>query len=791
LRRPPFLLALVLGAATLVAPATSRAVLDINDRGPVLGAGNFYLRITNAGIIGNAFFNQGLSFDPSFEYPRGSGHEALGHAELWVGAVDGEGHARVSGGPMLEWRPTLAPDDRVRTVWAGTPGSKRAYDDDRDRRMDEEVLNGKDDDGDGLIDEDLAVPCDEMMTAEYTDDQPEAINYGYPNGESHSPLGLSVHQEAYSWAAPGYDDIAGLQFTITNHGTQPLKQVYFGLYCDLDSRGRSETAGHLNDRAGLAAYSLVIPIGDVVVSNYRKFCEERYEATLPYVTDASATSGLPTVAVVPLTHTTDPLALLTGLDLEGAQAAHDAARAPGFDSTFHVSVFAQDLPPGQGGPPTLDVDRYRALQGDYPQAYLGDELRDWSVLVRCGPFVRLAPGETLQFAVALVAAPSPAAMPQAMAAAKFLHRGYRRNLDVDMPSGRWNYGRSYVNGHEICYEPPAGITFQHYPHCIEKFFTDPSYVVVDPSAIPPSEEGAPDAYGPGHCVWTDFDCDVCTGWGGAETHYAWLNPGSVPLPPARHAAAGDHRVTIGWDNQPEILLKAGLAGDSGFVFAGYRLYRLSKWTRESELPPPKQWELIGSFRRDSLDQATPLAAVTDTTMLSDSTEYGQAHYPIGRYHVTDFEVMNGFDYLYMVTTLIERAPPTGGGQTLERLETPIIAALDSMVTPHFGSRSDAMGVWVVPNPFRAHAPWDRPPVPGDPFGRHVDFCGLPRSRCTIRIYTVAGDLVAQVDHDGSGGDGQASWNLISRNGQETESGIYLFTVDSPVGQSIGRFVVIR
>ncbi len=51
--------------------------------------------------------------------------------------------------------------------------------------------------------------------------------------------------------------------------------------------------------------------------------------------------------------------------------------------------------------------------------------------------------------------------------------------------------------------------------------------------------------------------------------------------------------------------------------------------------------------------------------------------------------------------------------------------------------------------------------------------------------------MAQVDHDGSQGDGQAPWNLISRNGQDVESGIYLFTVDSALGHATGRFVLIR
>ena len=41
-------------------------------------------------------------------------------------------------------------------------------------------------------------------------------------------------------------------------------------------------------------------------------------------------------------------------------------------------------------------------------------------------------------------------------------------------------------------------------------------------------------------------------------------------------------------------------------------------------------------------------------------------------------------------------------------------------------------------------------------------------------------------------DGQARWNLISRNGQDVVSGIYLFTVE--LGGAVkhrGKFVIIR
>ncbi len=751
--------------------------MDINDRGPTLNAGGYAMRVTNVGILGNAFYDVGLSFDPSFEYPRGSGHECLKHASLWVGALDELGHGRVSGGPELEWRPTLDPNDRVRMGLRGRSGSRRGVDDDGDGKIDEEIFNGRDDDGDGEIDEDLGFPSDQVAAADYTDDQPAAINYGYPNGERHQAFGLSVHQEAYAWALPGYDTIAGLQFTITNHSASTLHQLYVGLLADLDSRGRDDPLGELNDRVVYRTATRSFPEGFqfITVSGIGggQNCFTSFKQTFPAVVDGVPNSGLPAIAVVGLGHTTDPLGVLENV------TANNAARAPGRVS-FRYSIFRQDLPTGQGGLPLLDQDRYDALAGRYP-VNTSDLPGDQVVLVACGPFPTLDPGQSVDFAVALVAAPDADSLKTNVGNAAFLYHGTKFNLLPDTLGTDFMIGETGKNGHEVCIEPPPGVDFYYDPNCPADFAGDATF---------PPEISV--HYSHGHCVWTNADCDACTGVGGFETIERWLDPGSVPPAPGYHVAPGDHAVRIGWDNQPEILLKAGVAGAGGYSFSGYRVYRLSDWKRESLLPPPDHWELIAAFSTDTLNSEVPLAAVTDSTVGYDFIRFGQKHYPIGRYAFTDGRVLDGFDYLYLVTTVAQRTVTlSGGGTRIERIESPVTAVIDSVVVPHVAANGGVGGVWVVPNPYRGGAAWDRPPIRGDPFGRHVDFMGLPRARCTIKIWTVAGDFVAQLDHDGSGGDGQAPWNLISRNGQDVESGIYLFTVDSSLGHATGRFVLIR
>ena len=106
-------------------------------------------------------------------------------------------------------------------------------------------------------------------------------------------------------------------------------------------------------------------------------------------------------------------------------------------------------------------------------------------------------------------------------------------------------------------------------------------------------------------------------------------------------------------------------------------------------------------------------------------------------------------------------------------------------------------IYVYPNPATRAAVAEfqqLSPNSDDPTGVRVAFANLPRARNTIRIYTEDGDLVQTLLHDGTGGYGQATWNLVSRNGQEIVSGIYLYAVqsdDDRFEDFIGKFVVVR
>jgi hypothetical protein len=69
----------------------------------------------------------------------------------------------------------------------------------------------------------------------------------------------------------------------------------------------------------------------------------------------------------------------------------------------------------------------------------------------------------------------------------------------------------------------------------------------------------------------------------------------------------------------------------------------------------------------------------------------------------------------------------------------------------------------------------------------MQFTHLP-DKATIRIYTLAGDLVQTLQHQGSGTE---DWNMLSSNGQGIAPGLYFYHIESEVGEKVGKFAVVK
>jgi hypothetical protein len=92
---------------------------------------------------------------------------------------------------------------------------------------------------------------------------------------------------------------------------------------------------------------------------------------------------------------------------------------------------------------------------------------------------------------------------------------------------------------------------------------------------------------------------------------------------------------------------------------------------------------------------------------------------------------------------------------------------------------------VVPNPYIVRNNWE---ASGD-YSR-IAFTHLP-DQCTIRIYTLSGDLLRTLEHTSTALDGNENWDLLTKNNQKIASGVYIFHVESPYGEKIGKFAVVR
>jgi len=265
----------------------------------------------------------------------------------------------------------------------------------------------------------------------------------------------------------------------------------------------------------------------------------------------------------------------------------------------------------------------------------------------------------------------------------------------------------------------------------------------------------------------------------------------VPVPPPSprfKVVSRENAVDYYWDDSPESTVDPTSPIQKDFE--GYRVYAGEE---RDDL------RLIAQY-----DLATP---PHDTTGFNTGLESARLPTPVVidgvtyQYRYTLPNVRNGFKYFAAVTAY------DLGTSEIESLESGR-SQNEVMVVPAPRAGERPTGVVVFPNPYRVEAAWDH--------GRGVRehylwFANLP-PRCTIRIYTLAGDLVYETGFDGSTYNGANArgiynpasdlpgtfsgatfgWDLVTRRGQAAASGLYLWSVEDGGGKKqVGKVLIVK
>ena len=248
-------------------------------------------------------------------------------------------------------------------------------------------------------------------------------------------------------------------------------------------------------------------------------------------------------------------------------------------------------------------------------------------------------------------------------------------------------------------------------------------------------------------------------------------PSPPPHPPLK-VFTDNHQVTLKWKAEgseidPELYYDPNRGDGLVRPFEGYRIYK-------STVGIGGPWTLLAQYDKQD-------------------NNYGSNTGLIHEY--TDIGLLNNVEYYYSVTSYTIPDTVLGIGELeSSRSQNAQIA------TPGPAPPSTVGQVAVVPNPYLGNEdytsyqpPWESAP-PGRRWmeqDRKIQFINLPQ-HCTIKIYTLAGELVKTLEHNDAV-RGYEEWNLVSQVGQAIASDMYLFTVEDKNNGNIqvGKFVVIK
>ena len=611
------------------------AIPDVFGPGAVLSVGDIFMKVTNHGVIGNPWTN--LSTDPSGQWPGASGVEYLFYIGFAVGAVnpyaiDPTAVRRVSND--VEWWPaTMDPVDRMYRAYDGVQNGARFVNDDDDRdpltgevTIDEDFLDGRDNDLDGRIDEDFAARGQQMFSCVIRDDTEQAI--AASGIEKHVPLGMETQQMAWAYSIPGYTDFDVVEWKITNVSGHTLDSVYVGCVVDMDcgpvtksaywsddvdltgfpsgsfvheTRGEDKrlqdsTMRLINVPAGVPVDSALCPRYEIRVNGFSIADDEG---------DTGQTPGLPTFLLVD--HTVDPLGR-NGPPRVGFTA---------FRSYTGSTTYAS------GGPPRTDAQRFEFMSGQagtnigadgFISQERSEEKGDFQQWWSCGPWLQLKDGASVSVTIAFAVARGQSAVAAGFRTDYAAHQAGSlsgTDLFARYPSlenafavqvaceGVYEENPAWpalelTNGHgrETRIRPPLGEGSVTASDCHDETARLATYLLPD---------------------WFDFDCDYCTGAYDSRKrlgmlHRTWNADAPPPNPnlnvaanynysdnPERIVAAGDNQVTLAWDNTSQVTADP----KTGWLdFRGFRVWKAANWLRPvgSAWPSDTDWALLAEFR---------------------------------------------------------------------------------------------------------------------------------------------------------------------------------------------------
>ncbi|MBN2009192.1 hypothetical protein JW960_07585 [candidate division KSB1 bacterium] len=522
----------------------------------------------------------------------------------------------------------------------------------------------------------------------------------------HTPMGVNVHLETYTWSFDYANSFVILNYTITNDTTQTIDSLHAGIWID-PSVGNMNFTSVYEPGGGWNWYD-----------NRNGFLDSLWMA---YQYDTDGDQGWSESYF--------------GLRLLGTSLPKDQYNC-------YYNQWAWN---GRAYPeypdftmPRTDDERFRKL-GSMPEADLPQIDASWMILLSCGSLGSLPPDSSMNVVFAVVCG---------RWANSSLENTPARLANL---IGNSNWAQKAYNGEDV-----NGDGILTVDEDVNKNGTIDRYILPEP---PPS-------------------------------------PNLLAVP-------GDGEVTLFWDNLPEdsTNLQSYDPISNEIDFEGYRIYAARKTAGGNQ-----DFTLLAQFDKiDTLDYSNPNFTDYDTgfeQIRVDTTIDGHRYY----YRFVNSNLLNGWpNKNWFAITSFDHGDPLTHLASFEssKNDNKTFAILGTSSEEGYDDR-----VGVYPNPYRATAAWDGYSARE----RMIWFMYLP-PRATIRIYTLAGDLVDVIEHNEqtytgsdiellqnatSGRDpkfsgGEHAWDLITKDDQAVATGLYLFTVENKdTGHiKIGKFAVIK